>query len=132
MHFSAGDVSSKHSDNVCRAVTIVVRHYRIHPAEDTEQRSQLHEEACFFPHFAKRGIGRRLIEEGHRLLREKGEKLVFVVGDPAYYTRFGFSLAEAAKFRTPYDGPYLMSLKLAPGAPASGTVVYPATFAKLG
>jgi len=80
----------------------------------------------------KRGIGGRLIEEAHRLLQKKGEKLIFVVGDPAYYTRFGFSLAEAAKFRTPYDGPYMMSLKLAPDAPASGTVVYPARFAKLG
>lgn len=80
----------------------------------------------------KHGIGGRLIEEGHRLLREKGETLVFVVGDPAYYVRFGFSLSAAAKFDTPYNGPYLMSLALASGAPASGKVVYPKFFAKFG
>lgn len=80
----------------------------------------------------KQGVGGRLIEEGHRLLREKGEKLVFVVGDPAYYSRFGFSLSAAAKFDTPYNGPYLMSLTLAPGAAASGKVVYPKFFAKFG
>jgi putative acetyltransferase len=80
----------------------------------------------------KRGIGGRLIEEGHRLLREMGEKLVFVVGDPAYYSRFGFSREAAAKFDTPYNGPYLMSLALAPDAPTPGKVVYPASYAKFG
>lgn len=80
----------------------------------------------------KHGIGGRLIEEGHRHLREKGEKLVFVVGDSAYYMRFGFSREDAAKFDTPYNGPYLMSLALAPGAPVSGKVVYSAFFAKFG
>jgi putative acetyltransferase len=80
----------------------------------------------------KQGIGGRLIEEGHKLLREKGEKLIFVVGDPAYYSRFGFSREAAAKFDTPYNGPYLMSFTLAQGAPVSGKVVYPASYAKFG
>ncbi len=35
-------------------------------------------------------VGSRLIEEAFRLAREKGHKAAVVVGDPAYYARFGF------------------------------------------
>ena len=59
-----------------------------------------------------------------------GITIVFVLGDPAYYRRFGFSPEQAAVFRTPYDSPYMQSVKLAPGAPVTGTVVYPPPFAK--
>lgn len=80
----------------------------------------------------KQGIGSRLIEDAHRRLRTQGETLVFVLGDPAYYTRFGFSAEAARPFRTPYDGPYLMALAFSPDAPVSGSVTYPAPFARLG
>lgn len=83
------------------------------------------------PAHQKQGIGSRLIEEAHDMLREKDIALVFVLGDPAFYQRLGFSISEAAGFRTPYNGPYLMSLKLVSAAPVSGTVVYPASFAKI-
>ena len=43
----------------------------------------------------RRGIGSALIRAGHRRLVEQGESLVFVLGHPAYYTRFGYSLAAA-------------------------------------
>ena len=78
----------------------------------------------------KHGCGSRLIEEAHRRLPEMGITIVFVLGDPAYYRRFGFSAEQATAFRTPYDSPYMQSVKLAPGAPPSGTVVYPPPFAK--
>jgi len=84
------------------------------------------------PERQKQGIGRRLIEAAHRELTARGEKLAFVLGEPAYYERFGFSAAKAKPFRTPYDGPYMMALALAPNAPSSGTVTYPASFARLG
>ena len=80
----------------------------------------------------KLGIGRRLIDTAHAQFAERGETLVFVVGARAYYERFGFSTETAKPFRTPYDGPYLMALALAPGAPSPGTVTYPAPFARLG
>ena len=78
----------------------------------------------------KHGYGSRLIEEAHRRLPEMGITIVFVLGDPAYYKRFGFSAGQATAFRAPYGGPYFQSVKLAPGAPPSGTVVYPPPFAK--
>jgi putative acetyltransferase len=45
------------------------------------------------PAFQRRGIGARLVRAGLDRCRELGEKLVFVVGDPAYYRRFGFEAA---------------------------------------
>ena len=77
----------------------------------------------------RRGIGSALIREGHRRLVEQGESLVFVLGDPAYYTRFGYSLAAAAAVRVPhYSGPHFMALRLNESAPSGGKVRYPAAF----
>lgn len=50
------------------------------------------------------GIGRELIEKGLRVLRECGADLVFVLGDPGYYARFGF--CSDHRVRAPYDLKY--------------------------
>jgi putative acetyltransferase len=50
------------------------------------------------------GTGRQLIEHGLAVLRERGADLVFVLGDPRYYRRYGFSPGH--KVRAPYDLPY--------------------------
>ena len=49
-----------------------------------------------------RGIGRRLVDEGLRLLRDAGVELVFVLGHPGYYPRCGFFPAGALGFDAPY------------------------------
>ena len=36
--------------------------------------------------------------------------IIFVLGEPQYYTRFGFSLSVAQHFASPYSGPYFMAL----------------------
>jgi len=41
--------------------------------------------------FQRKGIGRALIEHGLQMLSGKGADLVFVLGDPKYYRRYGFS-----------------------------------------
>ena len=56
------------------------------------------------PEMQRMGIGRQLIESGLTVLRERGAELVFVLGDPRYYGRFGFSTGH--KVRAPYDLPY--------------------------
>ena len=63
-----------------------------------------------------------------------GEEVVFVLGEPAYYTRFGFSAEAAAPFASPYAGPYFMALWLRPppAAPASGSAAYAPAFGALG
>lgn len=58
------------------------------------------------------GIASELIREGLARARREGWQAVFVVGDPAFYARFGFSVERAAGFETPYAGPYFMVLAL--------------------
>jgi putative acetyltransferase len=79
-----------------------------------------------------RGIGSALVRRGLALLAERGEQLVFVLGDPAYYGRFGFDAAAATPFVSPYSGPHFMVLRLAQTAPLDGIVRYPSAFADLG
>jgi putative acetyltransferase len=42
------------------------------------------------PDCQKRSIGKALVNEGLRLLKESGAKGCMLAGDPAYYERFGF------------------------------------------
>lgn len=51
------------------------------------------------------GIGSALIEEGLKQLRESGVDLVFVLGDPGYYSRFGFNAAGKLGLQAPYPIP---------------------------
>lgn len=49
------------------------------------------------------GVGRSLIETGCRLLALRGVQLLFVLGDPGYYTGRGFVPALPSGLRAPYD-----------------------------
>jgi putative acetyltransferase len=79
------------------------------------------------------GVGGALIRAALQLARNDGWQGVFVLGNPDYYTRFGFDPALAAGFTSPYAGPYLMALSLEGDLPAtSGRVEYAPAFAGLG
>jgi putative acetyltransferase len=80
----------------------------------------------------RRGIGSALVRAGLKRLVARGEEIVFVLGDPAFYGRFGFSVADARGFASPYQGPHFMALALAAGAPRRGRLRYPAAFNDLG
>ncbi len=79
----------------------------------------------------RQGIARALIGAGHLRLKTLGEKIVFVLGDPDYYKRFGFSHEIAKPFACVYQGDDLQALRLSSDAPAAGEVVYPPAFADL-
>jgi putative acetyltransferase len=83
------------------------------------------------PERQRRGAGTALIAHGLQRLRQSGEMLVFVLGAPAYYSRFGFAAAPAARFGTPYPGPYFQSLALSPRAPSAGRLRYARAFSAL-
>lgn len=51
------------------------------------------------------GIGGVLIREGLKQLAESGVDLVFVLGHPRYYPRFGFQTAGILGFEAPYTIP---------------------------
>ncbi len=81
----------------------------------------------------REGIAARLIEAGLAMAREQGVAGVFVLGDNAYYERFGFRAQTAAPFASPYAGAHFMALSLGGGVlPAtSGAVDYAPAFAAL-
>lgn len=79
------------------------------------------------------GIADRLIRDSLRLASEGGWRAVFVLGDPAYYRRFGFRTEFAASFDCVYAGPNLMALPLEGSMPATaGRIDYAPAFADLG
>lgn len=57
------------------------------------------------PEVQKQGVGGKLINQGLKLLSETGTDLVFVLGHPEYYPRFGFQAAGHLGFEAPYPIP---------------------------
>jgi len=53
------------------------------------------------PDYQKRRIGSKLIESGMQQLSRMGVDVLFVYGDPKYYSRFGFSV-DAAEYYIPH------------------------------
>lgn len=82
------------------------------------------------------GIGSALIGEGLRECRRLGHRIVIVVGHPAYYPKFGFTLARDYRIHAPFPCPdeAFMALPLKSGAldGISGTVRYPPAFDAVG
>ncbi len=83
------------------------------------------------PGLQRAGTGSALVRAGLESAREFGAHGVLVLGRPAYYPRFGFSTAAAARVNAPYAGsPAFMAIALESGAlDAPLSVAYPAAFA---
>lgn len=56
------------------------------------------------PDHQRRGIGHALIEEGIGACFVQDARAIFVLGSPAYYTKFGFSKASAHGLHDTYEG----------------------------
>ena len=79
------------------------------------------------PNSQSRGIGSALIRKGLDQLRQREAAGCVVLGDPAYYRRFGFEHDDALR----YDGAppeYFMRLLLADEEPPKGRVDYAPAF----
>jgi len=81
----------------------------------------------------KKGVGGALIQQGLRILKQRGEHAVFVVGHKRYYPKFGFSAELASRFQCEYAGDSFFAHDLQPGwiEGKSGAVVYPEAFRRL-
>ncbi|RST87461.1 N-acetyltransferase [Aquibium carbonis] len=73
------------------------------------------------------GIGTELVREGHLRLMAQGESLSVVLGDPAYYARFGYTHDRAAGFECTWQGDALQAIAFEE-APQSGRIVYARAF----
>jgi putative acetyltransferase len=80
------------------------------------------------PAFHGTGIGGALIREAHVRLKAADEKLSVVLGDPAYYGRFGYTHERAAKFESEYQCEALQALAWDETAPETGSLVYASAF----
>jgi putative acetyltransferase len=55
------------------------------------------------PEHQNQGVGSELIRQGNSLALSEGYKKIFVLGDPVYYSRFGFQLARQYNYYSTFD-----------------------------
>ncbi|SEL04926.1 putative acetyltransferase [Sphingomonas palmae] len=67
------------------------------------------------PDYRGGNVAEALIHAGIERLEQEGVVLCFVLGEPAFYARFGFDADFARNFTSPYAGDYLMALPLQGG-----------------
>jgi putative acetyltransferase len=82
------------------------------------------------PDHQGRQVGSQLVRRGLAALRDRGERIVIVLGHKEYYPRFGFTPEKARHLASPFPPEAFMALELSDGALAGiqGTVKYPAAF----
>jgi putative acetyltransferase len=101
------------------------------PAPPTAQLAPV----AVLPEWQRQGVGSALIRAGLSQCSVIGWSAVFLVGDPAYYSRFGFTLAGplGLSYPGPLD-PYLQRLELTAGALAgvTGRIRLHPAFAEVG
>ncbi len=70
------------------------------------------------PEYQRRGIGSQLVREGLKECRRINQDIIFVLGHPEYYPRFGFLPAKHKGLRCEYGVPdeAFMVIELTPGA----------------
>jgi putative acetyltransferase len=79
------------------------------------------------------GVGSALVREAlQRATAEGAWRAVFVLGEPRYYERFGFSAAAASGFASSYAGEHFMGLALSGPMPeTSGELRHASAFSAL-
>ena len=82
------------------------------------------------PDHQGRQVGSRLVRRGLEALRDRGERIVIVLGHKEYYPRFGFSPEKARDLTSPFAPESFMALELSGGALEGirGAVRYPSAF----
>jgi len=87
------------------------------------------------PEYQNQGIGSQLVRQGLKECESQGHDIVFVVGHPNYYPRFGFSTAKAKGIGCEYPVPdeVFMVAELKPKALGgrTGVVRYRPEFAEV-
>ena len=78
-----------------------------------------------------RGAGSAAISAGLMRAQSAGWQAAFVLGEPGFYGRFGFSRAAARGYDCPYQGDYFLGRVWDAAAPRSGELVYARAFQAL-
>ena len=79
------------------------------------------------------GIAARLIQTAITQATQDGWEAIFVLGDPHYYERFGFSVAHAVNFQSEFAGQFFMVMALQCGKlpTTTGVIEYAPAFNQL-
>ena len=80
------------------------------------------------PEHQRQGYGGQLIRSGLEKCDPALHQIIFLLGHPDYYPRFGFSSKLGAQYKSPWPRPAFMGLKLNPTAPTSGTLTFPQAY----
>ena len=91
--------------------------------------------AAVAPEFQRQGIGSKLIRSGLEKCKQAGYSVAVVLGDPRYYSRFGFARAGDYGLGNDYNADeHFMALELKEGAlrGITGVVKYAAEFNEAG
>ncbi|MBZ6378147.1 hypothetical protein B5C34_01305 [Pacificimonas flava] len=80
------------------------------------------------PEAWRRGIGSMLMDAAIARATGYGATMIFLLGNPDFYRRFGFASETAAAFDSAYDPPYFQALRLTKDAPRSGRARYARAF----
>ena len=101
-----------------RIGTLLVGSVRLTPIRVGEAPALLLGPLTIEPPFRDRGIGRALIEASLKAARERGAKLVLLVGDEPYYGRMGFKRVahKRVEMPGPVDPDRVLVAELEPGA----------------
>lgn len=85
------------------------------------------------PHSQNQGIGSALILESISQAKAADWQAIFLLGAPAYYSRFGFQTKLAQEFTSPFSGPYFMAIEVEEGCLQGkiGNVNYAPAFSAL-
>lgn len=79
------------------------------------------------------GIGSQLVRAAINWAQSQDWQLIILLGNPRYYSRFGFSVEDAEPFSSPFSGPYFQALWLDATVqkPQSGRAEYAPAFGRL-
>lgn len=80
------------------------------------------------PAVQAKGIGKQLVNAGLHMMREGGVPIVFVLGHDWFYPKFGFTVETTEPFQSTYKGPHFFAVRLRPGPPMSGELLFPRAF----
>lgn len=83
------------------------------------------------PDYQRQGIGKALIQEGHRIAKELGYTHSIVLGSEKYYPQTGYSPASGFGIKAPFDVPdenFMACVLDETGAAIHGTLQYAPEF----
>ncbi|WP_246938830.1 GNAT family N-acetyltransferase [Bacillus pinisoli] len=85
------------------------------------------------PQVQRSGIGKKLMEEGIRRSKELGFGLIFLIGHPTYYPKFGFKPArefglELKQYKVPDDVFMVVEIRNGELEKVKGELLYPEVF----